>query len=648
MGFFGEVLLAAIFLLCGFVAFFGLTALNLGEPVAKVVLRRLKELVVIASGLFILVLVMLAGLFATNDFSIAAVAQHSSSKLAIVYKLSALWAGSAGSWILWSAGVFLCFVLSLLKIDKKAWKFSGASLVLGAFICLGFTSILVFVEKPFAGCPVTVDEGAGLNPLLRNFWMIVHPPLLFAGYSAFLIPFIVALAAVFTGSTDSPDIYRLLRRWLLVGICFLGLGIFTGSRWSYMELGWGGYWAWDPVENASLLPWLVAVAALHSIIGMRIAERFKRWALILAPLPFVLCLLGTFITRSGIIQSVHSFDQNVLFTALLVFMGLCTAIWLVGVIEVLKKIVFVPVPSEEVSLRLEKGDLLFWANVIFLITAAVIAAATLLPVIWRIVSGSDSGPVLQRSFYDRVISISGIMLAFLIGLAALSDLQKRRGFGLCVCTSLGTGLICFGLVSNLVATGLLMGLACGIFTFSAAAILIRLAVGLRRRYRLGSSIAHTGFLILVVGAGFSSVEKSVQPLLSKGQQVSLGNYKLVYDSFEHRIHDGITQVGPEIILHTDSLLAPLYRQQPKSKSARLWPHSNLYPDGRSSTEVAVHTGVFEDIYVSFEGTSDDARVLIAAKLIPFMLWLWIGAILVLVGSAWAFFEAEKSKKAGPS
>ncbi len=274
-----------------------------------------------AAGLSVVVLILFTAAFLTDDFSIAVVGQYSSAGLPFFYKLSAVWAGSAGSLLLWTVGVLLLFALWLLSSETADLKFDAAALSIGAGLCCGFSALLIFVAKPFASCPVTIDDGAGLNPLLQNFWMIVHPPLLFVGYSAFLVPFVIVSASVFAGRAVDFASSRQLRRWLLFGICFLSLGIATVARWSYVELGWGGYWAWDPVENASLLPWLLAVAALHSLAGMRVANKFKLWIVVLSPVPFILCLVATFITRSGILASVHSFDQSIMFSALLAFIA---------------------------------------------------------------------------------------------------------------------------------------------------------------------------------------------------------------------------------------------------------------------------------------------------------------------------------------
>ena len=228
----GKGLLAAIFLLCSFAAAFGLAALKL-EIEPRKVLFWAKTALLIAAGLSVVVLVLLIVAFLTDDFSIAVVGQYSSTELPFFYKLSALWAGSAGSLLLWSTGVFVLFGLWLVKAETDGLRFDATALSIGAGVCLGFSALCIFVAKPFAGSPVTIDDGMGLNPLLQNFWMVVHPPLLFIGYSAFLIPFVVVLAGVFVPHQLSLG-SRLIgagRRWMLLGICFLSLGIATGARW---------------------------------------------------------------------------------------------------------------------------------------------------------------------------------------------------------------------------------------------------------------------------------------------------------------------------------------------------------------------------------------------------------------------------------
>ena len=642
MGYLGEILLAVVFLLCCFAAVFGAAALKLQTETARKALFWARRAALVAAGLSVVALVLLIAAFVGDDFSIAAVGRYSSAKLPFFYKLSAVWAGSAGSLLLWSAGVFALFGLWLAKTETDEVRFASAALSIGSGVCCGFSALLVFVAKPFAGCLMTIDNGAGLNPLLRNLWMVIHPPLLFLGYSAFSIAFVIVLASVFAGRMTDFGFYRQLRRWLLAGICFLGLGIATGARWSYVELGWGGYWAWDPVENASLLPWLVAVAALHSLSGARlagpvglpeiqspIADKFRLWTVVLGPVPFILSLVATFITRSGILQSVHSFAGDAMFSALLVFIACCFLLWMACIIRAAKVVSIIVRPAQRIAARLDKGEMLSLSGAVLVLTAVVIATATFWPIVSSAITGSHPGITLRRLFYDRVISGAGIILAFLVGLGALADLQKRHSFTLQLLGCCGVGLVCFELTYRFSEEKLLAGLACGICAFSSVAILIRLLFSLRAGGRIGGQIAHLGLLLLVVSAGFSSNEQSGQTQLAKGGKFILGNYEFVYDSFEHQSSDGLTKVGPEITVRKKGLLK------------KLWPHNNLYPGGQSTSEVAVHTGLLEDIYISFDGVTMDGRVVVTAKIKPLMLWLWFAVLLIVAGSGLVMLEGRR-------
>ena len=626
----GQGFLAAVFLLFSFTAVFSLAALKLDIEKANKVLFLSRRVMLVAVGLSAAALFLLTVAFLTDDFSTAVVGLYSSVALPFFYKLSAVWAGSAGSLLLWSVALFILFGLWLTNIQTDDLKFNAIALSIGSAVCLGFCSLLVFVEKPFACSPVTIDDGAGLNPLLQNFWNVIHPPLLFVGYSAFLIPFVIVSASILAGRTRLSEMSAQLRRWLLFGICFLSLGIVTGARWSYIELGWGGYWAWDPVENASLLPWLLAVAALHSLVGTHYAERFKLWTVVLAPLPFILCLVATFITRSGILASVHSFGPNVIFSALLIFIACCFLLWLICVIRAAGSFSISPSPPSLFSL--DKSRILLWTNIILVLTAAVIGTATFWPVIGRLIAGSNSHFTLTRSFYDRVISVLGILLAFLVGLASRTDFRKRSSFVLQLLSCCAAGLICFGLVRSFTRIAPVAWLACGICAFSFVAVLTRLVLKLKNAGKIAGQIAHLGLLLLVVAVCFSSNEQTIQTLLAKHETISLGKYELTCDSFVHKSLDGITKAGPKIIVRKNNW------------QRELWPHNNLYPNGQSSAEVAVHSGIFEDIYLSFDGLTQDGRVQITAKLKPLMLWLWFAAILIITGSALAIPAGKKAKK----
>jgi len=628
VSFLGRGLLGVVFLLCSFAACFGLVALKLQTAAARKALLWVRQVIFVASGCCVFALVLLAIAFLRDDFSIATVGQYSSRELPVFYKLSAVWAGSAGSLLLWSAFMLVLFAVWLAGRGTDEIRFEAVALSIGAGVCVGFSVLLVFVEKPFASSVVAIADGAGLNPLLQNFWNVIHPPLLFVGYSAFLIPFVIVLAWVFAGAMRSAGFYKQLRRWLLFGICFLGLGIATGARWSYVELGWGGYWAWDPVENASLLPWLFAVAVLHSLVGIPLAGKFKLWTAVVGPVPFILCLVATFITRSGVLASVHAFGYSVIFTALLVFIGVCLLLWGICIVRAVRTIKINYPQSGAVGLK--KSELLFWANVILISAAIAIGAGTFWPVISPVFMGSGSVLVPTRLFYDRLISVVGIVLAFLVGLSALADFQRRKGFLVYVLVCCAAGVICFGLLFSLTEMAMLIKLACAICLGSGTAIVGRLVLGLKSGGRIGGSIAHLGLLALVISVGISSTERSTQVLLNRGQEVRLGEYTVIYDSFKQKSSDGLRQVGPEVILAG------------KGVQKRLWPHNNIYSNGQRTSEVAVHTGLLEDVYLSFDSVSWDGRVAVEMRLKPFMLWLWFALLLIAAGSAWAIFEDRSS------
>ena len=631
ISFLGECFLAAMFLLCGLATVFGLVLLKLESRTAKKVFLWAGRAVFVAAGFSVVTLILLIVAFLTDDFSIAAVGQYSSKTLPFFYKLSAVWAGSAGSLLLWSVGVFVLFALWLSRSESGDIRFDAIALSVGSGVCLGFSALLVFVEKPFVSCLVTIDNGVGLNPLLQNFWMIIHPPLLFVGYSAFLVPLVIVSASVFAGRATDSHVYRQLRQWLLFGICFLALGIATGARWSYVELGWGGYWAWDPVENASLLPWLLAVVALHSLAGLRFSEKFRFWTIVLVPVPFILCLVATFITRSGVLQSVHSFSENIMSSALLVFIGCCLLLWLICIVRAAKSI---PVSPPQLGRPiLDITGLLFWANIIFVFMAIVIGVATFWPIVSRAITGSNSGVVLTRTFYDIVVSVAGVILAFLVGLSVLASLKKTNiGFTIQWLSCCAVGLISYSLVFKVFGTTFFIALACGVCAFSFVAVLMKLRLNLKAGGNVSGNIAHLGLLLLVVAAGFASAERVVQTRLARGGIITISEYEFVYDSFKHKLFSGVTKVGPEIVVRKKGL------------TKKLWPHNVLYPNGQSTAEVAVCTGLLEDIYVSFDGVTEDGKVTVTAKVKPLMLWLWFAFLLIVAGSAGAMLEGKRPGK----
>ena len=261
-----------------------------------------------------------AGLL-TDNFELRNVAEYTSSTLGDEFKLSALWGSQAGSLLLW-AWMFTGFAaLAVFTNRRKNRELMPVVIAVLMVIAIFFTGLLSFATSPFETLAVVPEEGRGLNPLLQNPYMVIHPPLLYLGYVGLAIPFAFAIAALVTRRLDTAWITA-TRRWMIVSWLFLGVGILLGARWAYEELGWGGYWAWDPVENAAFMPWLVATAFLHSVMVQERRGMLKVWNMVLIILTFTLALFGTFLTRSGIVASVHAFGESTLGPYFAAFIGL--------------------------------------------------------------------------------------------------------------------------------------------------------------------------------------------------------------------------------------------------------------------------------------------------------------------------------------
>ncbi len=573
-----NVVLIAVFVLCGLTSIFAIVSLMLETEAAKRVFAWAKGAMLTGAGLAVILLILLTKGFLTDDFAIAAVGQYSAANMPFFYKLSAVWAGSAGSFVLWMAFMFAAFAIWVITTDVKNLKFAAAGLAIGAVICTGFSAMLIFSAKPFAASTGTITDGVGLNPLLRNFWMIIHPPLLFVGFSAFLMPFVIVLSGVFTG-IDFSEIRIILKRWLLFAILFLSLGIGTGAKWSYVVLGWGGYWSWDPVENASLLPWLISLAALHSIVRAK-NKGISIGTAGLIPLPLILCFTATYVTRSGILASVHAFGDNKTFFILQSIIIVCILLWLAGVIYSLK-----------LKTESSKLTVIFWANAILIFSAVAVGAGTFWPVIQRIFIAQGQGTItLTRDYYDRIISVSAL---FLSGLLIFSEIirTKRRIFR---------------------KGGLDFGFKIG-------------------NPGLGGYIAHLGFLLLVLACWISSNEQVIDARLARGEKTVFGGYSITYKSFERTISKDAVKVGPEIEIEKGGF----------KKTMR--PQNVIYTDGKKVSEAAVCSGLAEDVYILFDNVGWDGKVALEVKVKPFMMWLWAGMILVTLGAAMAIFERKKGE-----
>ena len=627
---FADHFLAAVSLCCAVAIVLGASALRLRRRAAVRVLLLVKTAIFIAAGLSIVVLVIFIGAFITDDFSISAVARCSSSVLPSVYKLSAAWADPGGRLLFWAVCTVAVFALWLVTLKMDGSAFNAAALIVGGAVCLGFSLVVILVAKPFSSVSARPDDGEGLNPVLQSLWMVIHPPAFILAYSVFIVPFVVVVASVFGGDAEVAELYLPLRRWLLAGIGFLSLGIAAGARWAHSEVSWGGYWAWDPMQSLSLVLWLTAVAALHSVNAMQSAfGGFRRWILALGPAPFVLCLFLSFVGTSNILESVHTFGRSTMGGGLLGLTGACS---LLGLVCIIRAVRAVPIaPARPISFRFGTDRIMLWSNIGLVVTAGVIGIVTFLPVILRLVTRTGPVNVPTRQSLSHVASVAGVLLIFFVGFYRLADLQQRRGgLSLPMLACGAFGVVCFGVLYRFAGQPLLLSLVCSLGVFSFMAIIMRLFWAIRSREKVAGSIAHFGVVLLVLAA-FAGTEKSVEMPLAEGATLPLGGWEFSYESFETKVCSGVEQAGPHIAMRKGSV----YK--------RLWPHRDTYPgklELGSVSRPAISTGWFEDICISFGGPAPDGGVKIAVRARSFMFWLWLGAGLIIAGSALAAIEGK--------
>ncbi|MEQ9337583.1 MAG: cytochrome c biogenesis protein CcsA, partial [Miltoncostaeaceae bacterium] len=365
--------------------------------------------------------------FLTDDFSLRHVAEYTSSTLAWEYKLTAVWGSQAGSLLLWMwiFSLFASLAVYLNRARNRELMPVVVAVLMG--VAVFFLLLLSFVTSPFEVLAVVPDEGRGLNPQLQNFYMQIHPPILYLGYVGLAIPFAFAMAALVTRRLDTAWITS-VRRWTIFSWLFLGIGILLGAKWAYETLGWGGYWAWDPVENAAFIPWLVATAFLHSVMVQERRGMLKVWNMVLVVLTFVLCLFGTFLTRSGIVQSVHAFGESTLgpfFLGFIVLIGAGSFALIMSRLDDLRS-------QNTLESFVSREAIFLFNNLLLLAMAFAVFWGTMFPVLTEIVRGDRI--VLGQGFYNQVAAVIGVLLLILTGIGPLiawrksSPAQLRRRF----------------------------------------------------------------------------------------------------------------------------------------------------------------------------------------------------------------------------
>ena len=564
--------------------------------------------------------------FVANDFTVQNVAMNSNSALPLHYRVAAAWGSHEGSLLLWC--LMLGVWMSAVGLFSRHLPEEMAARVLGVLglASAGFLAFLLFTSNPFERLFPAPADGRDLNPLLQDPGMVFHPPMLYMGYVGFSVAFSFAVAALLSGRLDAAWA-RWSRPWTTVAWCFLTLGIALGSAWAYYELGWGGWWFWDPVENASFMPWLVGTALIHSLAVTEKRGAFRSWTVLLAIVAFGLSLLGTFLVRSGVLTSVHAFavdpKRGVFILALFaVTIGGALALYAWRTSRIGLGGSFEPVARESFLLA---------NNVLLGAAAGSVMLGTLYPLLLDAFGGGkiSVGP----QYFEAVFAPLMAPALFLMGVGPLARWKRASLPELAVllrwalAASLAVGLLlpfAFGQWKALVGFSLALAL------WIAATGLITLRKGLRQtRAHYGMVLAHLGVAVFVVGVALVKGYESEQDAnLKPGDSVALGGYAFRLESVRPVKGPNYTAARAKFSVTREG--APV---------AVLYPERRTYPvQDQTMTEAAIDTGVTRDLYVSLGDPLEGGAWLVKVQVKPFIDWIWGGCLLMALGGLLAAFD----------
>jgi cytochrome c-type biogenesis protein CcmF len=587
-------------------------------------------------------------LFFTDNYSVAYVVAHSNRDLSSFYKIAALWSGQEGSLLFWSFLLSIYIFSVLFAYRNKNPELMPYVGVILAGVQIFFLMLNNFVASPFKalGVPaadgtfnmVARNDGNGLTPLLQYPEMVIHPPNLYSGYTGFTIPFAFALAALLARYPGEKWIH-LTRKWTMIAWCFQSAGILLGAHWAYAVLGWGGYWGWDPVENASLLPWLTGTAFLHSVMMQEKRGMMKVWNVWLVFCTFLLCILGTFLTRSGVVSSVHAFAQSSIgswfVTFILVILTTCFVAYF-------KNRDYLKSENQLDSLISRESSFLF-NNLLFLVGCIAVLSGTLFPVFSEWISGSRIS--VGAPFFNKVMIPTGLLLLILTGVGPLLAWRKtspdslKRNFALPLIAGVVAAvvffvlgyrdiysLVCF-MLCFFVATTVVMEFYRGarVIRTRSSASLIASAIELtmRNTRRYGGYIVHMGIVLVFIGLAGAAFNKDVQKDMQLGSSMQIGKYTLILQTYDTRAERNYT---------SQRMIVEVLEGQ--KEVMMLYPEKRQFPTAEQpGTMVAIHSTLREDLYVVFAGINPDTNMpVIHAYLNPLVKWIWFGGVIVVFGT----------------
>src|SRR6266508_1011492 len=583
--------------------------------------------------------VLLAAL-ARHDFSFQYVADHTSRELPLGYTLTAFWGGQEGSLLLWLlvlCGYSVAAVLTARRVGREvlAWVVPTLGLV-GTFFAL----LLVFVASPFATQAAAAD-GAGLNPSLQNPYMAIHPPMLYLGYVGLTVPFAFAMGALLARRTDERWIVA-TRRWTLAAWAFLGIGQLLGAHWAYVEIGWGGYYAWDPVENAALMPWLAATAFLHSVMIQERRGMLRVWNMVLVVLAFCLSIFGTFLTRSGVIQSIHSFAQSPLGSWFLGFICL-TTVGSVGL--VLLRLPLLRTKTHLESLVSREATFLY-NNLLLVALALTILWGVVYPILSEAVTGEAAS--VSKPYYNFFLHSFGLPLLLLMGIGPLVAWRRAslRALGRTFLWPLGAALAAGIVLLALGAGSSRVGVIAYTFSvFVLASIVLEFARGTsarkalggigwlaafsslvaRNRRRYGGYVVHASIVLLAIGvAGSSAYQTEREARLKPGESMTVAGNRLVFRGFETRMESNHRAIRGQVDVYRGDKYLGRYRPGKNEYSA----------EDQISNEVSIRHDPLTggDLFLIADQVNTDGSIDLKALQKPLVNLIWLAG-LVFVGGA---------------
>ncbi len=592
----------------------------------------------------------------THDFNIEYVAAYTSRNLPGYYTFTAFWAGQKGSLLFWAVVLAAFGALAQVLTSRRYAALLPYVAGVTSAVTVFFIAVMLFSSNPFERLPFTPPDGNGLNPQLQNVGMIIHPPMLYLGYISITIPFAFAIAALLSKELDTGWIHA-IRKWTLLSWIFLSIGITLGMWWAYVELGWGGYWAWDPVENASFLPWLTMTAFLHSVMIQEKRGMLKRWNLGLIIGTFLLSIFGTFITRSGVIASVHSFTQSSVgyyFLAFLIVAAVASFTLLYTRWPLLK-------PDVQLESMLSREAAFLFNNLILVGIAFSVLWGTLFPILSEAVQGTKV--TVGPPFFNKVNIPLGLVLLGLTGIGPLIAWRKasarnlQRQFVWPVAS--GAAVLALLLLSGMRDFYAVVAISLAGFVFGTVfqefyrgtrarhrihgepyvAALLRLFGRNRRRY--GGYIVHVGILIYFVAFAGMAFKVDQEATLKPGQQAEI---RSPYGHTYTLTHMGVSQYEAlNRVVSAATLEVSRNGEVVGLINSEKRQHIDSFkrPQFQPSTEVGIRSNLQEDLYVVYAGSVQGTEEAVFRFTInPLVMWVWIGGAVLVLGGIITMWPAE--------